>query len=174
MSHSEWLKLIEEANELRCERFNFSGGEPLLYQNGDQDKLIELINACKAPVIILTNGHFLTPDVFKKLQNTKKLKAIRLSLDGLESHDLFRRSGDYKLVLDRIRMVKEQSTIPVAVVTMINNSNMDEILPLYQKLRILSIDWWNLDIPFCSTPYKQAPVEFCVPPYSKVVSLRAC
>ncbi|MEK7148618.1 MAG: radical SAM protein [Patescibacteria group bacterium] len=171
LTHQEWLRLIEEANALQCERFNFSGGEPLLYQRGNCDMLIELINACNAPVILLTNGHLLTKDRFKKLVGTGKLRAIRLSLDGFNSHDSFRGNGNHQLVLERIRMVKEESEIPLAVVTMINNSNMDDILPLYQRLKVLGINWWNLDIPFSSDLYKKAPAEFGIPPYFKVIAM---
>lgn len=171
LTHQEWLRLIKEANAMKCERFNFSGGEPLLYQNGNQEMFIELVNACNAPVIILTNGHFLTRDLFRKLEDTGKLRAVRLSLDGLESHDLFRKGGDYRLVLERAEMIKGESKVPLAIVTMINNSNTGEILSLYQRLKTLNVDWWNLDIPFCSDLYKEAPIGFGVPPYPKVVTM---
>lgn len=171
LAHQEWLRLIRDANALGCERFSFSGGEPLLYQNGKHEMLIELINACNAPVILLTNGHLLTKDRFQKLVGTGKLKAIRLSLDGFDSHNSFRGNGNYKLVLERIRMIKEESEISLGVVTMINNSNVGDVIPLYQRLKEQGVDWWNLDIPFSSGTYKKAPVEFGVPSYSEIVAV---
>lgn len=171
LGHNQWLKLIKEANELGCEGFNFSGGEPLLYQKGDHKKLLELVNECNSPIVLLTNGHNLTNEILQKLIATNKLKAIRLSLDGLKSHDLFRRNGDHKLILERIRMVKEESKIPLAVVTMLNNGNTEEIIPLYEKLKDLSIDWWNLDVPFYTDFYKKASPNFRIPSYQKIIKI---
>lgn len=170
LSHSEWLCLIEQANLMGCERFNFSGGEPLLYHGGDFQMFMELVSACSSPVILLTNGHFLTENRLEKLINTGKLRAIRLSIDGLKSHNSFRDGGDYRLTLQKIRMIKERSDIPLSIVTMLHKGNLHEINSLYEKMVALKVDRWNLDVPFYCGNYVKNFSDFGSLSFTEIIS----
>ncbi len=170
LTHGEWLSVITEANALDCERFNFSGGEPLLYQDGNFNRFMELVNLCSVPVVLLTNGHFLTSTKFKKLVETDKLCAIRFSLDGLESHKLFRTGSDYKTVLERVSMVRRQFSLPIAIVTMLNHRNLTEIFQIYELLKNLKVNRWNIDIPFYCDAYKDHFRDFRQASFQEIIA----
>jgi len=155
LSHEQWLNIIKEGNSLNCERFNISGGEPLMYSNSKFELFLELINECKAPIILLTNGHLLTADKIKELTKSGNLIAVRISLDGLKSHNKFRKGSDYKKVIDQIKLIQDNSDLDIGVVTMLNNNNLDELIGLYKQLKILKIDRWNIDIPFYVGNYRK-------------------
>ena len=155
LSHKKWLKIIREANQLDCKRFTISGGEPLMYADARFEFLTELIRECKAPVILLTNGHLLTSVRLQELERLNNLLAIRLSLDGLRSHNRFRIGSDYREILQKIRIIRETTNLKVAVVTMLNKRNMGELVGLYRELKSLKIDRWNIDIPFYAGNYRE-------------------
>lgn len=155
LEHDSWLKIIKEANVLGCERFSISGGEPLLYQNGKIDLLLELIENCAAPVILFTNSHLLDKVKFEKLQASEKLFAIRISLDGLKSHNKFRPGSAYKEIIGRMLAIRKNSRLRLSVTTMLNRNNLEEMISLYRILKSIKVDRWNIDIPFYEGNYKK-------------------
>lgn len=151
----EWFKIIDEANKLHCERFTISGGEPFLVP-----KLKEIIKRCKAQVIVFTNALFLTKENLKDFKNIKNLKAFRISLDGLNSHDKYRPSSKGAEIIEKIKLIKNSTKIGVGITTQFNKELTKEIENFYGILKNIGIDNWRIDLPFYSGRYKNSKNNF--------------
>ena len=120
------LRAFEEAKELGCTLFYFTGGEPLLYPDFF-DIVSALLEDRAVHVVVLTNGLLLE----KHSRQLQKLPVDRLhlqiSLDGVESsHDALRGSGAFgKLMscLDFLHDISMSATLSVAV----NSENIHDL-----------------------------------------------
>jgi sulfatase maturation enzyme AslB (radical SAM superfamily) len=65
LTYVDWLRVIQEANELGCKACQFIGGEPLLYQGENGETVIDLVAYAHeigyASIEIFTNATLLTP-----------------------------------------------------------------------------------------------------------------
>ncbi len=104
-----------------------TGGEPFLYKN--LFKLIERIE--KNPYFknfsIITNG-FLLPKYLKTLKNLKKIKDLKISLEGVceKTNDLIRGKGTFKKILEAIEEAKAEN-FKVFIMFTVMKKNLKEI-----------------------------------------------
>lgn len=150
MSTETIKKLIDEAKEMGCHRFVFSGGEPFT-----REDIWELIEYCEGlRVEILSNAGLLNEEMITRLSNMDQVKAIKISLDGKEAHDLTRIGSSYKDVIEKLKLMKKLGMY-VVVNTEVTKKNLNEILPLYDELKNIKVDRWRIDLPFILGRYKE-------------------
>lgn len=117
-----------------------TGGEPFLHKN-----LFDLMEKMEEELringfYIITNGFFL-PDFSKKLKKYKKLKDVKVSLDGFseKENDRIRGKGSFKKAIDGIEELKAEK-IKTYVMFTIMKSNKDEIKKIIDFLRAYGLD----------------------------------
>lgn len=143
-------KLIDEAKELGCEKFTFSGGDPFL-----REDLFDIIEYCKdKKVHILTNAKLLSSDLVDRLSKYPHIGEIKITLDGFEGHNVLRNGSDYKEVIKSIKRLKKKK-IKVVINTEVTEINLGEMKRLYKLLKKLKIDRWRVDLPFILGRYKE-------------------
>ena len=144
-----WMHIIEEANSLECQRFTISGGEPFLVP-----KLPEIVAKCQSPVIIFTNGQFLTPEIIHELSAIPQLLGLRISMDGIKAHDKYRVGSRSVDIVPRIELLRD-SRLTVGITTMVSQDLLFELIEFYELLKSLSIEHWRIDLPFFSGRYHE-------------------
>ncbi len=109
-----------------------TGGEPFLYKN--LFKLIERIekNLYFKSFSIITNG-LLLPYHLKTLKNFKKLKDLKISLEGFceKTNDLIRGKGTFKKILEAIEEAKAEKFKVFIMFTVMkkNLKETDNLIP---------------------------------------------
>ena len=85
------------------------------------------------------------------------LKTIGVSIDGLEAtHDkVRRRPGLFRTIVDGIKRVQSVG-IPVAVITAVNNNNIEELPFLREFLGELGVGYWHVQPTFALGRAKKA------------------
>ena len=166
MSTETIKKLIDEAKEMGCKKFTFSGGEPFTRQD-----FFEILSYCKdIKVDILTNAKILSDDKIKKLKSLKQINEIKISLDGFKNHDNVRVGSSYKDIIDKIKKLKKEN-FKVVINTEVTAQNLTEIIPLYNKLKELRIDRWRVDLPFILGRYKENYFEYKLPNFEDFINV---
>ena len=140
---SELESIIEEGRGLGCEEVVFIGGEPLMHPN-----FWELVKKSSIPkVIITTNSTLFGKENLKKLSEDKKIKEVRLSIDGLGANDKNREGSSYKQILRTAEEIKKiRNDIRLVVQTTCYNENIDELEFLYEELKKINIDKWRISL----------------------------
>lgn len=120
------------------------GGEPFLRK--DLYKIVNLFN--KQVVAIPTNG-FLTDNIIdqvKKIETSNCELTINFSLDGLkETHNKIRKNEQsWDKVWSTFEEVKKLNKAKLRVITVINNKNFDEIIPLMKEVQKNGIDFHSV------------------------------
>lgn len=134
-------KIIESMKILNC-RLNvaLTGGEPFLY--GKLFNLIEKIEKedFVSNFYIITNGFFL-PKFAKELKNFKKLRYIKISLDGFteKENDRIRGKGSFKKAIEGIEELKDKK-IKTSVMFTAMKSNKKEIKNLIPFMRSYGLE----------------------------------
>lgn len=164
MSTETIKKLIDEAKELGCKRFVFSGGEPFT-----RSDIWELIDYCEGlRVEILSNAGLLTEEMIARLSSLNQIKAIKISLDGKEAHNLTRIGSDYLDVIQKLKLMKKYGMY-VVVNTEVTKKNLGEITSLYNVLKEIKIDRWRVDLPFILGRYKDNYDDLKLPSFDDFI-----
>lgn len=142
LSHERWLEIIIECKDLGVKNFTITGGEPFLYK-----KWIEIIEACgcDSRVVISTNGKHFSEENLEIIYGLPQVKEFRTSLDGLKTNDIIREGSFYLDAIKDIEFLRKK--LPdknVMIQTVIYRNNINEIMPLYEKLKELEIYCWRL------------------------------
>lgn len=124
---------------------DIGGGEPFLRKD-----LADIILSFDSKIVhIPTNGSLLP----QMLAQIEKIQAhsdreiiIGLSLDGLEkNHNLIRKENDsWNQVWDAYEALKDLNNVSVKVCTVINNKNIDEIIPLMEEVQRRGVDFHSV------------------------------
>jgi len=141
LSTEEIIKIIKDAKEMGFNLFTLSGGEPFL-KNGLQD----IIDECKDVIL-----HIFTSACNRKwaemVISNPKIKALRVSLDGLSSNDKVRLGSNWQTVIKNLDIIRTKSKTKIFINTMLTKYNLNEINQFYNTLRKIGIDWWSIDFP---------------------------
>jgi MoaA/NifB/PqqE/SkfB family radical SAM enzyme len=104
-----------------------TGGEPLLKK--ELFDLISYLNGSNAigNLSLITNGTILS-DFFEKLEKFKKLKEIKISLDGIseKTNDWIRGKGTFFKVMENVRKIRE-GKIPLILMFTVMKNNLSDI-----------------------------------------------
>lgn len=167
MSFAEQVMLIEQAVDIGCTSFCFSGGEPFL-----NPRMIDLIGACpeSSRVSVITNASFLDSDAISRLGEIQQFRELKISLDGFHSHDGVRKGSSHHQILDTIGLVMEH--IPqckIIINTMVNKYSIDELVMLYEHLKLLKLKHWRIDMPFNSGRCIENSADFMDVTFRKII-----
>jgi MoaA/NifB/PqqE/SkfB family radical SAM enzyme len=146
LSIEEMLHIIDEAIDMKIEKFDFTGGEPLI----DPQRILEgskVLSQNDVRVRIFTNGTLLTPKMVEQFQDAG-VKEIIVSIDGLgETHDDFRgvRKG-FEKAMNALKMLKTWSSdISVVARITLTSENYREIPELMEKYLLpLNLNKYNI------------------------------
>ena len=165
MSTETIKKLIDEAKEMGCERFTFSGGEPFM-----RSDFFDILEYCKdIKIDILTNSKLLMKEEYmEQLEKIPNINEIKISLDGFENHDKVRIGSSYQDVIEIIKKLKDKG-FKIVINTEVTSSNLKEIYPLYKKLKELKVDRWRVDLPFILGRYKENYNEYKLPDFKDFI-----
>ena len=145
LSLTQVKKIIDLAQDIGCADIGFSGGEPFARKD-----FIEILEyAKKYPIHVLSNGVLIDEAVVEKLNAIPELiLEIRISLDGLDSHEKIR-GISYTDVLKHICLLLENDYV-VTVNTMITEDNLTELNDMFTLFSEIGVDRWRLDFIFSS------------------------
>ena len=124
---------------------NISGGEPTKYSNFEN--LIDYLDYIELPYCLTTNGLF-SNELFNKIDNSKMLLSIKISLDGITpATHLFIRDPKKrnKIIFTKaIDAIKKFTTenIFVAVGTLVHSNNYNKLLKYPKYLHYLGVKKW--------------------------------
>lgn len=120
---------------------NITGGEPLLY--ADIYRVLNLLEKCNniKVINIITNGLLLNTKTIKKLNTYKKIKELKISLEGgdIETNDRIRGRGIFNRVvknIESIRDITKKELILMFTLGSYNYKNLGEMLNLAQTLQV--------------------------------------
>lgn len=127
LSLEQIRKILQETKQLNGERFDITGGEPLLRE--DIADIIKIGKELGYKIELVTNGSLLTKEklsLFRKLQ----LDSIAISLDG-SNYKVYSKirqieKGVYKRVLENTKEAIKQG-FPVKINTVAFQSNLQDI-----------------------------------------------
>lgn len=143
LSTDEIVKTIRDARNKKCRSFLFTGGEAFI--KNDFDKILKECGGCF--VEVYSNGTLL----FKKhnLNLIKKyVSRLTVTIDGLNSHNYYRKGSDYKKILKNIKLVQETSPdTKIKINTLVNKKSVNDLPKLYGVLKRLEVDEWHIDFP---------------------------
>jgi len=115
-------KLSDEAHELGLCQFCISGGEPLIFK--DLDKVIEALQPDRFHIAMSTNGHFMTPEMARRLK-ARGVDKVKISMDDFDEkkHDANRNSdGAYRKAVDAMFNAKAAG-LSVVIQTVVTHQN---------------------------------------------------
>ncbi|MEO0205347.1 MAG: radical SAM protein [candidate division WOR-3 bacterium] len=120
---------------------NITGGEPLLYP--DIFKVLGLLEdtANVKRINIITNGLVLNDDVIKKLNHMRKIKELKISLEGgdIETNNRIRGRGIFERLMHNIRSVQKDTNKEIVLMYTLgsyNYENLNEMLNLALNLSV--------------------------------------
>ena len=115
---------VNQALDLGCRLFSFTGGEPFLYPDF-LPFLRKLLQNREVHVAVLTNG-MLLQQFLKELADLDRLH-LQVSVDGLEeSHDSLRGRGSYRKLMHNLAAMKEAG-IPVTISVAVSSGNVEDL-----------------------------------------------
>jgi MoaA/NifB/PqqE/SkfB family radical SAM enzyme len=142
----EVKELIRQAMQWGVKEFVFSGGEPLVRK--DIFEALDFVKANKYRVGLLTNG-ILLQGLLPRLSYylSSNSLSLSISLDALtaEIHDDIRgKSGSFVTTISALKKLselkKEQPNINFNVISIVLNTNLEELLPLANYLKTLEVN----------------------------------
>ncbi len=145
LSLDEALDLCEQFPALFVQEVDFTGGEPLL--RTDWPKIAACLTELRIPVRMVTNGLLLKENV--PLLADAGIATVGVSLDGMEAtHDRIRnRPGLFRQVIAGIEAALAAG-VPTAVITAVNDLNVNELPELMTFLQALGIHHWQVQPTF--------------------------
>ncbi|MGO1368718.1 MAG: radical SAM protein [Senegalia sp. (in: firmicutes)] len=145
---SDFKKLFFELDKMNVHRISLSGGEPFIRE----DFFDILFEAQKYDfaIVINTNGSFIT-DYFAKKLKKYRFDRVCITLDGSSSknHDRFRGDGDFKRVVNAIKILKEYN-LPVSTLFTLSENNIDDLINTIKFNESIGIEYLSVMV-VCST-----------------------
>ncbi|MDP3786105.1 MAG: radical SAM protein [Candidatus Omnitrophota bacterium] len=121
---------------------SLTGGEPFL--KADFFELLTYLDRQEKTeeLAIITNGSLINEGLLKRLGAVRKLKQIKVSLDGAteEANDSIRRPGSFRAVVENINLLQEKTDFEIIVMLTVMRSNSYELPSLFQLCRDLKVD----------------------------------
>lgn len=138
----EALAICDQFPELIVQEVNFTGGEPLL--RPDWYRIAAYLGELGIITKMLTNGATLEPDIVAQMKDAG-IAGVGVSLDGLDAtHDYIRgRAGLFRRILTGIDLVLN-ADLPITVITTVNALNLNELPSIFEILRSLGVDQWQI------------------------------
>lgn len=150
LSVGECLRIAKQLVDIDCRRVVVIGGEVFLKQ--DWDVIVKYLVDNSRDTSIITNGYLIDNFIIEKLRKTG-IKHISLSIDGdRDIHDAFRTKGSFDKATQAIKLLKANDFV-VSVISTLNSKSIKTVSALYEKLKVLNIDAWQLQ---CCSPFGNA------------------
>lgn len=147
LSTSQIFKIIDLGKRLNFKNYAFSGGEPFTRKD-----LLKIIEYCPEPIILLTNAYLIDDEMLEKIAQSKKIIEFRISWEGFEGQlKLRNKKPDY--IFKMVRKILD-SNLLVTLNTTLGQHNINELNRMYNKVRLLKVDRWRIDMPFLLGRYK--------------------
>ncbi|MCR5097317.1 MAG: radical SAM protein [Lachnospiraceae bacterium] len=134
----EALDLLDQAADCGIQAFTITGGEPMLHPHfmdiirgiHERNMFVEEIN---------TNGHFITAELLRELNDMGADPVMKISFDGIGCHDWIRnRQGAESDAKEAIRLCR-QAGFSVMVQMQVNRRSIDTILPTAKLINELGV-----------------------------------
>lgn len=133
MTTSQICNMIDEFAMLGTSRLSITGGEPLLRE--DFTDVVKYARKKGLFVSLATNGSLID----KHIEGLKYVNSVNMTLDGPEQlHDQQRGKGNFKTVLNAVKLLKDLKT-PVYVVSVITKNNCNRFQEILELARSLDI-----------------------------------
>ena len=142
LSMKEIKDFIRQMADAEIHRVSITGGEPLIRK--DFWQIIESLQSAGIHVDqIFTNGLLVSPRFLQRAKEMNLSCEFVLSYDGKGTHDWLRGiEGTEVQTIEAIRRIKAFG-YPVAIETALYNENLHTLLPTYELLKSLNIDFWK-------------------------------
>lgn len=123
---------------------DIGGGEPFLRKD-----LYEIVNLFNKQIVSIPTNGFLTDQILeqvKRIDTSKCELTINFSVDGLkETHNKIRKNEQsWNKIWETFEKLKSQSKAKLRVITVINNQNFHEIIPLMKEIKKKEIDFHSV------------------------------
>jgi radical SAM protein with 4Fe4S-binding SPASM domain len=141
----ELIKIYE--NIVSCSggrkiNLNITGGEPFLRK--DLYDLLHYLDKHQntGELMLITNASLIDEKALDGLKSIKKLKAVKISLDGAteKTNDMIRKPGAFRTALEKINLIQEKTGLEVIIMLTLMRSNTYELSALFQLCRELRVD----------------------------------
>ena len=121
---------------------NITGGEPFL-----KKEIFELLSYldCQKEIFhlaIITNGSLINRGIIRRLKIIKKLRQIKISLDGADatSNDSLRGKGSFDKAMQAIGLLKEDSALEIIIMLTVMKSNLNQVRGVFNLCQKLELD----------------------------------
>lgn len=147
MTTEEILRLVSSAKKVHpVKKILLTGGEPLM--NNDIIKIIDRFSNMGIKTDMVTNGKLLNKKLIRDLEQAG-LKRIRISIDGLTTHQEYRRGSNANDLWRLIQWASTETTLNTCVHTVCSPINVSELYAIYKKTIESNVDRWRVfDIGF--------------------------
>ncbi|MFA5165527.1 MAG: radical SAM protein [Candidatus Omnitrophota bacterium] len=126
---------------------NITGGEPFLRK--DLFDLLRFLDGQKetGELAVITNASLIDEKALEALNGIKKLKAVKVSLDGAteKTNDAIRKPGAFRAALEKINLIQERTRLDVIIMLTLMRSNSYELPALFQLCRELRVNGLMLE-----------------------------
>lgn len=142
LSLSEIEKIIKQMVDAEIHQVSLTGGEPLTRK--DFWQIVEKLKAENIHIRqIYTNGLLVTDEFLERVQKENLQCEFVLSYDGKGMHDWLRGiSGTEERTIEAIRRIKRHG-YAVSIESALHSQNLSTLLPTYQLMKELHIDFWK-------------------------------
>ncbi len=142
LSVDEIDELIKQMVDAEIHHVSLTGGEPLIRK--DFWQIIEKLQSANIHISqIFTNGLLVTDEFLKKAKKQNLQWEFVLSHDGKGMHDWLRGiPGTEERTIDAIRRIKGYG-YSVCIETALHSKNLSALLPTYQLMKDLKVDFWK-------------------------------
>jgi radical SAM protein with 4Fe4S-binding SPASM domain len=145
MSMDNLIKLLANYNSKKVNSIILSGGENLLHQNFFEALNIIRKRFVKSEILLSTNGVILSNnrDILKKVCSSE-INTIQVSIHGAtqETINLLQKGINLDKLLEVISYIRENSEIKITVNYVIQDENINEVLPfldIMAKIKVQEI-----------------------------------
>lgn len=142
---TELLKTAGQWDKTAC--IHLTGGEPLL--RGELFSLLGFLEKSTSveELGIITNGLLLDREMIGRLAGYRRLKTIKISLDGArpETHDAIRFAGCFEKVLRNVEGLQQWDRFETILMFTVMKKNVQEVEPLIHLCQDLGIDGLMLE-----------------------------
>ncbi len=123
LDREQLFTAIEEASDLGCRLFYFTGGEPFVYPDFPEVLAHVQQQNPDTHTVVLTNGLLLKKNLSKLHHLDGQRLHLQVSLDGLEkTHDKLRGTGSFARLKKNIAAAVDQD-VPLTISVAVNQSN---------------------------------------------------
>lgn len=118
-----------------------TGGKPLI--NPDIVEIVRHVTSLGIKADLVTNGKLLTKEKILELHDAG-LGRIRLSIDGLEEHKLFRKGSDPDELWNLAQFTAEKKLMDVCIHTVCSSHNVKTLFEVYKKVLEVGANRWRV------------------------------